>query len=78
MKIETEVSIYTRFGYLEDIPAVFDVEVECVPYQAGPAEVTARLKSLQFNGLTLTKDEVISWVGAYQVQHLETWVEETY
>lgn len=86
MNFQTEIELDTDFGYLEGVPAVFDVDVETFPaepYSWGESRgtetsVSARFISMQLNGLTLRENEAIAWLGRERINHLETWIEETY
>lgn len=86
MNFQTEIELDTDFGYLEGIPAVFEVDVDhypAEPYSWGESrgtetEVSARFIYMQLNGLTLRENEVIAWLGREQITQLENWIEEIY
>ncbi|MCG7629052.1 hypothetical protein MHM88_14670 [Epibacterium sp. MM17-32] len=83
---ETQIDLDTELGYLEGVPAVFDVEVEeypAEPYSWGEDRgtertVSARFKAIQLNGLTLRENEALAWLGRDQIERLETFIEETF
>ena len=83
---ETQIDLDTDLGYLEGVPAVFDVEVEehpAEPYSWGESRgneraVSARFKQLNLNGLTLRENEAIAWLGRDRINRLETFIEETF
>lgn len=86
MDIETSVDLDTPYGYLEGVPAVFDVEVEeypAEPYSWGGSRgtetsVAARFKEIRLGELTLRENEAIAWLGRETINRLETFIEETY
>lgn len=86
MDIETRVDLDTPFGYLEGVPAVFDVNVEkypAEPYSWGGSRgtetsVAARFKEIRLGELTLRENEVAAWLGRGTINKLETFIEETY
>ena len=78
---ETQIDLDTDFGYLEGVPAVFDLDVEELPAEDfAPAEtaVNARFLKMDLNGLTLRENEAIAWLGREQINKLETRIEDTY
>lgn len=81
MDYQTDIDFDTDFGYLEGIPAVFEIDLEhCLAEDFAPAEtfVSARFKSMQLGNLTLRENEATAWLGPEVIQHLEGWLEETY
>lgn len=78
---ETQIDLDTPHGYLEGVPAVFDLDVEKLPAEDfAPAEtaVSARFVKMDLDGLTLRENEAIAWLGRDTVNQLETWIEDTY
>ena len=86
MDFETRIDLDTPFGYLEGVPATFEVHVEeypAEPYSWGGSRgtetaVSARFISLQLNNLTLLGKDLHAWLGQDQINHLEKRIEETY
>lgn len=83
---ETQIDLDTDFGYLEGVPAVFDVEVVEYPAErfswggsrGTERAVSARFQKLNLNGLTLRENEAIAWLGRDQINRLENFIEETF
>ncbi|MDB2578767.1 hypothetical protein N9Y00_06980 [Tateyamaria sp.] len=84
--LELLVDVDTDFGFLEGVPAVFDIEVKKYPAEpfawgesrGTETEVSACFKSVQLNGLTLFENEATAWFGPETISKLETFVEENY
>lgn len=79
---ETKIDLDTPFGYLEAVPAVFDVDVELYPAEpfshggsrGTEREVTANLKSL----LGLDPHSAIQAFGHQAIARAEQHIQETY
>ena len=78
-----KIDVDTPWGYLEGLPAVFDVETEefeAEPYSWGGSRgkektATARFVELRLGDLTLRENEAIAAFGRETVAHWEGWVE---
>lgn len=86
MRVEAKISLDTPLGYLEDVPAEFFVDVDkfpAEPYSWGESrgvetEVTARFHYLKLGGLTLNENELGAWIGAEEIEKIETFFQENF
>lgn len=77
--VEVPISFDTDFGMLEDVPALFELDVEKVdlePYSWGQSrgvttEVTATLKEIHLFNVTLKRDDFDLWIDQETKQFLE-------
>jgi len=79
MQYEAEVEIDTPHGYLEGVPASFELDVErfpAEPFAPAGIQVTAQFDHLTLNGLKLRRDEAVSWLGEETINRLEHFIEE--